>query len=131
MAFHRRRVPVLRQTDPVFRMLTVCTGNICRSPQAEQLLRARIPAAFGRGGIDALEISSAGIAAYDGVPMDPYAVQEVERLGITDAALHRARRLTKAIVSGVDVVLTMDRGHRSEVDRLRTGAPCFTLIESR
>ena len=129
MAFLRRRLPLVREADPVFRILAVCTGNICRSPQAAQLLRARIPAAFGRSGIDALEVSSAGTGAYDGVPMDPYAALEAERLGITDAALHRARRLDRAIVAGADVVLTMDREHRAEVDRLRTGVHSFTLVE--
>ena len=51
------------------RLLTVCIGNICRSPMAEALLRAHL-AAQGR---EAATVQSAGLAALVGRPADPMA----------------------------------------------------------
>ena len=61
-------------TDPPFRILTVCTGNICRSPVAERLLQA------GLG--DAVAVSSAGVRAVVGDPIHPGMVALLERSGI-------------------------------------------------
>ncbi|WP_306232119.1 low molecular weight phosphatase family protein [Agrococcus beijingensis] len=132
--------------DPVFRILTVCTGNLCRSPQAEQLLRARIPAALGIGiGIgaaplsaaatapapDLLAVASAGTMAYDGDPMDDLAASEAERLGVGDVRAHRTRRIREPHVLGADLVLGMAREHRAAGMRLVPSASrrAFTLIE--
>ncbi|RWR25647.1 low molecular weight phosphatase family protein [Agrococcus lahaulensis] len=119
------------RTDGVFRILTVCSGNLCRSPQAEQLLRSRIPAAFGRSAIPALEVVSAGTKAFDGDPMDRGAAAEAVRLGIGDTLDHRARRITERHVADADLVLGLAREHRAAAAHLVPSANrrSFTLVE--
>ncbi|HEY6005544.1 MAG TPA: low molecular weight protein-tyrosine-phosphatase [Anaeromyxobacter sp.] len=85
----------------------VCTGNICRSPMAEALLRAR----FERRGRGAVE--SAGLGAVEGRPADPVAVELLAARGL-DLSGHRARRVTPEMLSRFDLVLVMDsEQHRS------------------
>jgi len=117
--------------DGVFRILTVCSGNLCRSPQAEQLLRTRIPAALGVASIPALEVSSAGTLAFDGDHMDEHAAAQAARLGIADALAHRTRRITEQHVAEADVILGMAREHRAAAASLvpRANRRVFTLVE--
>ena len=131
MVLLRRFAPTDRSTDDVFGVLAVCTGNICRSPQIEKLLRARVPIAFGRLSIDAFAVSSAGTHASDGDTMDPYAADEAARLGIHISGQHRARRLHKRQLERVDLVLGAERRHRDEAAKLlrRRSAIAFTVVE--
>ncbi|WP_206445657.1 arsenate reductase/protein-tyrosine-phosphatase family protein [Agrococcus sp. KRD186] len=117
--------------DGVFRILTVCSGNLCRSPQAEQLLRARIAAAFGRSAIPALAVASAGTKARDGDPMDKHAAAEAVRLGVADSLDHRARRIVEQYVAEADLILGMAREHRGAAASLVPSANrrVFTLVE--
>ena len=92
------------------RVLTVCVGNICRSPMAEGLLRARL-AARGPGAV----VESAGIAALVGRPADPTAVALMAERGI-DISGHLARQLTPELAAGFDLVLVMEQWHRREVE---------------
>jgi protein-tyrosine phosphatase len=126
-----RSSSVEHRTDPVFRILTVCSGNLCRSPQAEQLLRKRIPAAFGRTDVPALSVASAGTMAYDGEPMDPPAATEAQRLGIADFHAHRTRRIREPHVQEADLILGLSREHRGASVRLepRANRRAFTLVE--
>lgn len=97
------------------RVLMVCTGNICRSPMAEGLLRARFEAT-GRG-----TVSSAGLAALVGRPAEPHAVALLAARGI-DLSGHRARQLTPELVAAADVVLVMEEAQRLRVARLAPAA---------
>ena len=93
------------------RVLMVCTGNVCRSPMAEGLLRARF-AARGRG-----SVSSAGIAALAGRPADPIAVALLAERGI-DLSGHRARQLTPDLIGAAELVLVMDAPQQQAIERL-------------
>ncbi len=93
------------------RVLFVCVGNICRSPMAEALYRAR-----GRGRPDA-EAASAGIAAVAGRPADPIAVALMADRGI-DLSGHRARPLTGELIAAHDLVLVMEDGHKREIESI-------------
>ncbi len=95
--------------DPV-RLLTVCTGNICRSPYAAALLRDGLE--WARPG--AFEVSSAGTHAVVGRPMDPESERLLGERGVDDAAF-RARMLTARIVRDQDLVLVMAGQHRAHV----------------
>jgi len=97
------------------RILIVCVGNICRSPMAEGLLRQRF-ARRGRG-----QVESAGLAALVGHVADPFAQALLAERGI-DIAKHRARQLTQALVTGVDLVIAMEDGHVREIEALVPGA---------
>ncbi|QUW19805.1 low molecular weight phosphatase family protein [Agrococcus sp. Marseille-Q4369] len=117
--------------DATIRVLTVCTGNLCRSPLAEQLLRARLPRAFGVDELPELLVSSAGTRAFDDDPMDPLAARESLRLGAAGGGDHRARRLLERHVADADLILAMAREHRSAAASLAPVAQsrAFTLVE--
>jgi protein-tyrosine phosphatase len=89
-----------------FTVLLVCTGNICRSPLAEQLLRAR----FAAAGIPGV-IHSAGTGALVGYPMTSEAALLSRRYG-GDPSRHTARQLTPHLIETADLILTATRQHR-------------------
>lgn len=91
----------------MFEILTVCTGNICRSPLAQLLLDAQLAPLGGR-------ITSAGTRGAAGATMTPEAVQLASDAGIPleSATAHRARFLTEGMLDGPDLLLAMTREHR-------------------
>lgn len=97
----------------MFEILTVCTGNICRSPLAEHLLRARL-APYSP------VIASAGTRGLASAPMTDEAVQLAVELGVPAevTASHRSRFLLDAMLQQPDLILTMTRDHRREVAEL-------------
>lgn len=98
------------------RILFVCTGNICRSPTAEGVLRARAAAA----GFAGLLVDSAGTHGYHvGEPPDPRTIEAAARRGYDLSGL-RARKLRPADYADFDLLLAMDRGH---LRLLRGGCP--------
>lgn len=106
-----------------FRILTVCTGNVCRSPLAEQLLRNELL------DIDTV-VSSAGIAALVGHPMDHRAAEYSLQLG-GDPERHRARQLTVEELRATPLVLVASREHRRAVVEMlpRLTRSAFTIRE--
>ncbi|MBP1135052.1 protein-tyrosine phosphatase [Arthrobacter sp. PvP023] len=95
------------------RILTVCTGNICRSPVAERLLQAGLDQVLP-GGFD---VRSAGTRAMVGSPIQPLSADIVNMYGGTDKGF-AARQLTPKILRDTDIVLTMTSKHRGEVLQL-------------
>lgn len=85
------------------RVCVICTGNICRSPMGEALLRAR-------AGDKLSEVYSAGIGALVGYGADATAVELMDEKGI-DLSPHRAQQATAGVLSRADLVLAMDRSH--------------------
>lgn len=90
-------------TDDV---LFVCTGNLCRSPIAEGLLRMRL-AESGRTDVT---VDSAGIHARDGAPPEPFAIAAAATLG-ADIARQRARQFDPGDFARFGHVIAMDLGH--------------------
>ncbi len=95
------------------RILTVCTGNICRSPVAERLLQAGLDQVLPGGFV----VTSAGTRAMVGDPMQPLSGDIVRMFGGNPDGFV-SRQLTSKILRGVDLVLTMTSGHRGEVLQL-------------
>lgn len=92
-------------------ILFVCTGNTCRSSMA-----AAIAAKLAKErGLD-VTVSSAGLAAVEGEPATPAAVQALAEMGL-DLSSHRARQLTAAMVREADLILTMTAEHRDRILR--------------
>jgi protein-tyrosine-phosphatase len=98
-----------RTRDP-FRVLFVCTGNICRSALAERLGRAFLEEILGHEAT-LIHLESAGVRAVVGSKMDRDTALVLEGLG-GDAAGFRARQFEPEIVTHADLVLTMTRDHR-------------------
>jgi protein-tyrosine phosphatase len=116
----------MKEADP-FRILTVCLGNVCRSPLAERLFRVKLEAAAWPGRI---EVSSAGVIGMVGRPMEPRAAVQLARLG-GDPDGFVARRLDPAQVTAADLVLTATVDVRRQVLKLAPGSlrQAFTLRE--
>ena len=106
------------------RVLAICSGNICRSPAAELLLRDRL---------GQLAVSSAGTIGVVGHPVEP----AMARLLLADGlppepiAAFAARRLSEAEVASADLVLGMAAEHRSAAVQAHPQAlrRSFTLVE--
>lgn len=107
-----------------FRVLYICTGNVCRSAAAQQLLRHRVTPA------DALEVVSAGTHALEGYGVDAPTAIALEEIGVP-AAGHEGLWLTDAMIREADLVLTATTEHRDRVLRTvpATMRRAFTMRE--
>ncbi len=95
-------------------ILFVCTANICRSPMAEALMKARHPAAFG-------EIKSAGVhAGPRGEPIDARAAAALTRVDAAPSKKFRSRRVQPSDFEHFDLIVAMESEH---LDALRQQCP--------
>ena len=108
-------------TQDTTSVLFVCTGNICRSPIAEAMLKA--------SAISGVHVSSAGLL-FDDRPASDGAIEWGEHAGM-DLTAHRSRVINRSIVQTADLVLGMEPRHVREVVALHdpAWAYTFTLVE--
>ena len=108
----------------------VCTGNLCRSPQAEQYFRAQSTKAQEEFGGLSIDVSSAGSRTRDGLQMPAPAHRWAENLG-GDPSRHLSRQLTTEIVESADLLIALARDHRATIAKLspRAARRTFTLLE--
>ncbi len=105
----------------VIHVLVVCTGNICRSPMGEALIRAHLE----RSGVDA-HVGSAGTLAWGGGATSN-AVRAMREHDL-DLELHESRGLTASMVESADLVLAMTRDHVGRVVALVPDARDRTFL---
>ncbi|MBL7016039.1 MAG: low molecular weight protein arginine phosphatase [Kiritimatiellales bacterium] len=90
------------------KLIFVCTGNTCRSPMAEGLLRNLLPADSG------WEVSSAGVCAANGWPASEHSVEALREKGI-DISNITSQTLTPQLIEEADLLITMTEGHRQAI----------------
>lgn len=97
----------------MYRIMTVCTGNICRSPMGEYLIKQ----AAAQAGL-AVEVASSGISnEEEGNPIDRRAKKVLDELNINTGS-HRAQQFTRADFDRYDLLLAMDTNHYRALRRM-------------
>ena len=113
------------------RICFVCSGNICRSPSAENVMRALVARAELA---DEIEVCSAGIGDWHvGEQADPRSSEALTARGY-DASSHRARQFGREWFDDHDLVIAMDRTHLRDLRRMAgaSGEPLAArALESR
>ncbi|MDN4484171.1 arsenate reductase/protein-tyrosine-phosphatase family protein [Demequina lignilytica] len=103
-------------------LMTVCTGNICRSPAGELLLREYVG--------DLASVTSAGTYGLEGHGIPTEMLEHLAADGI-DGTSHRGQLLTPALMAQADIVIAMTVEHRRDAVQLHPAAlrKTFTLAE--
>lgn len=103
------------------RVLTVCTGNVCRSPAAAVMLREAVRA----GGLgDRVEVGSAGTSwDAEGMPMEERTVLALERAGYVQPFEHTARTIHVTELTRWDLALPMTAEQAQALRRMVAQAP--------
>lgn len=101
----------MRQDGPMsVRIMTVCTGNICRSPYAQLALGHALAAVRP----EAFEVTSAGTQAMIGNAVDPGSASILETRGVAHEGFF-ARQISERRLADVDFVLPLEVSHRKLV----------------
>nr|WP_092070696.1 low molecular weight protein arginine phosphatase [Dendrosporobacter quercicolus]NSL48344.1 low molecular weight protein arginine phosphatase [Dendrosporobacter quercicolus DSM 1736]SDM13804.1 protein-tyrosine phosphatase [Dendrosporobacter quercicolus] len=111
----------------MLRILFVCTGNTCRSPMAEAILKEKVRQHQLE---DKIRVFSAGVAAGAEAPASTGAYLAMSAKGI-DLTSHYSRQLLPKDVEAADLVLTMTAGHKGAVLHIvpSAGDKLYTLAE--
>jgi protein-tyrosine phosphatase len=120
-------------TGDTFRILFVCSGNVCRSPFAEAVARHLLTKWLHPRQAEHFSVGSAGVNAVVGADMDPLARAELIRCGLhrESRTRHVAQQVDRASVAAADLVLTAERRHRALVVATHPAAlrTTFCLLE--
>ncbi len=99
-----------------FRVLVVCTANMCRSPIAERLFRTTLEQRWGQAAAS-WRIESAGVMARNNRPIESTAFTVLGERGL-DASDFATRRLTAEMAADADLILAATREHRGQIAQL-------------
>ena len=87
-------------------ILVICTGNICRSPTGEYLLKKELGPNFN--------VMSAGLGALVDHPAHEISQKVAMEHGV-DMSAHRARQINLDLLKWADLILTMENGHKMDL----------------
>lgn len=99
----------------MYTIMTVCTGNICRSPMAEIVLRKYVEEA---GLSDSVQVKSSGVSSEEhGNPIDRRAQRALRLRGYALPAHHFAHRISRSEIEETDLFLPMTSSHKQSLLR--------------
>jgi tRNA threonylcarbamoyl adenosine modification protein (Sua5/YciO/YrdC/YwlC family) len=112
-------------------IVIVCTGNTCRSPMAEALMRRLIAQRLGCATEEVEErgviVASAGVSASPGVGAAPEAVDVMRQMGL-DLSRHESQPLNDKLIRHADMVLALTNAHRQAIVRRWPEAGARTMV---
>ena len=97
------------------KVIFVCSGNICRSPMGEALLKHAIESTSQDDAVRQLEICSAGTSTVDGLPPSAHSTTAMQKVGI-DISGYRSTALTQKLIDQAFAIFAMDQTH---IDAMR------------
>lgn len=115
---------ILTGKFPTKRILIVCTGNSCRSPMAEGLLKHELNS---RGLSGVIEVASCGMNAREGIPASSEA-EFVMRNRSIDISHHKSRPCQKGDFWTADLILAMSSQHATDIESLLPFAKGKTIV---
>lgn len=110
--------PQVKKIGVVF----VCTGNTCRSPQAEMICKSKLRK---RKKASKFAVSSCGVSAYEGEVMSSYA-EMVLKAGNVSVTKFASKTLSEKIIAKTDYFVCMTQSHKNAISMLKN---VYTIAE--
>ncbi len=111
----------------MFKVMFVCTGNICRSSMAEEMMKSLLKE---KGLEDRFSIYSSGTAVDKSRAASDNAISALKEIGL-DLTAHRSKHTSRELIDKADLVLAMTSRHKDYILSImpEAGEKVFTLIE--